>query len=166
MSGSSPIPLSGKHHEESQKLDGKEYDDSHFEDGYNNIDKYEQAKQILLSKENELKDILQGFTFKNYKVELGGYLIFDNNLKGKESHISIQPMKYEDENGEINSWYSVNCETKVEISSHSLANPKLNYQNTSARIVKHKKITNNKPADTIDDVIKIIKKHKNTIDKY
>jgi hypothetical protein len=56
-------------------------------------------------------------------------------------------------------------ELKVETSSISLANPRLAYQNTSARKVTYKKYNVKQVYDSIDQIKKALLKYKNKIQK-
>ena len=64
----------------------------------------------------------------------------------------------------VSTW--IGCNARVETSSTSLANPKLSYQNTSARRVTNKKINIRESADDIKSLIKILNRFKSNLQKY
>lgn len=124
----------------------------------NTNDDFNQMRITLFNSKDKISSMLP-----NYKIyESSNMIRFSKNSKGIDSYISIEVTKL----GDNSIKYMVFCETKIETSSVSLANPRLAYQNTSARRVTHKKIKDNKFVKDIIDVINIISKHITKINKH
>jgi len=119
------------------------------------IDDFKQKKIELENIEEDLKIKLDRYSFKKGQNSL----MFSNNTRGVKSDISIEVFKL----GSGESSFLVYCNTKKEVNSTSLANPRAAYQTTSARIVKHKRIKDQKHVDNVKDVYKIIDRHLNKI---
>lgn len=109
-----------------------------------------------------MRKLSDGLTKDGYKItgntkQLSAFK--DNRYSGTSSIY----VDY-DESREAGKWH-VNCNSKVITKSESLADPKANYQTTSARRVSFKTIKGSKYFDSHEKIGSFIDDHKSKIDK-
>ena len=108
-------------------------------------------KQSLLA----LKEKLSGFRVISESDKM---LNLTKQFKG-DHNVLIQDTANDDAR------FYVNLDSKIEINSNSLANKRANYQTTSARKVRHKRIKTVSYVDNISDVENLLEKHQKKVNR-
>ncbi len=155
----SPVWKSKNKHSSHPALAGKKADKPSVDPNTQKYDDKDYASQQEgKEKEEEKVDMkaevvsrLGGnFKERNYKSPSGGVMAFSRNTKGLEEQVEFTKQP----DGQI----YVYLFRKKEVSSRSLADPKANYQTTSARVVKHETKKVRKYVDSQEKALKELDK--------